>query len=152
VTGPARVDLADLGELIGTEVGPSAWVVIDQARINAFGDATEDRQWIHTDPTRAAGGPFGGTIAHGYLTVSLISHFLFELLVVDGVGSTVNYGLDRLRFPAPVPAGSRVRATASVQSVEPVTGGVQAKIRVTIERDGGDRPVCVADVLTRFLP
>jgi acyl dehydratase len=134
----------------GLELGPSSWVDVPQARIDAFAEATEDRQFIHVDPVRAAEGPFGTTVAHGFLTLSLVPAAVFELLDVEGA-TTVNYGLDRLRFPAPVPAGSRVRTALRVESVEPVAGGVQAKVAATVEREGGERPVCVAELLLRFV-
>jgi acyl dehydratase len=133
----------------GLEVGPSSWVEVPQSRIDAFAEATEDRQSFHIDPDAAARGPFGTTVAHGYLTLALLPALSYELLPVDA--TIVNYGLDRVRFPAPVPAGSRVRASFRVEAVEPVAGGVQATMTATVERDGGDRPVCVAVVLFRYL-
>lgn len=133
----------------GLTLGPSAWIDVDQARIDRFAEATEDRQWIHVDPARAADGPFGATIAHGYLTLSLLAPFAYELLPVDS-SMTVNYGLDRVRFPAPVPAGSRIRATFQVADATPIDGGAQVKVAATIERDGGEKPVCVAELLFRF--
>lgn len=143
--------LADLSELQGSELGPSAWVDIDQARIDTFADATDDHQWIHTDPGRAADGPFGGTVAHGQLTLSLLIPMWSRLLEVREVKSKVNYGLNRVRFPAPVPAGSKVRLRATLAAVDPVPGGVQITVDAVIERDGGDRPVCVAQAIFRFL-
>jgi acyl dehydratase len=134
----------------GAEYGPSPWLAIDQARIDAFAAATEDRQSIHVDPELAASGPFGTTVAHGFLTLSLVVH-LWNEVVPPWPGVTVNYGLNRVRFPAPVPAGSRVRAMFRVEGIEPVAGGSQATIAATIERDGGERPVCVAELLLRFL-
>ena len=147
-----EVTLTSLLDHEGTDLQHSGWVAVAQPRIDAFADATEDRQWIHVDPDRAATGPFGGTIAHGYLTLSLVSGFLFELLTVTDAGSIVNYGLDRVRFPSPVPAGSLVRGHGTLTAVRPAGGAVQTTTRITVERDGGDRPVCVADVLTRFYP
>lgn len=134
----------------GLTLGPSSWKEIEQARIDAFADATEDHQWIHVDPERAAHGPFGTTIAHGYLTLALVVPFAYELLHVEDASLGVNYGLDRVRFPAPVPVGSRIRATLEVVDVSAFDGGVQATLKATIERDGGEKPVCVAEVVFRY--
>jgi acyl dehydratase len=147
---PAVVDgLAGLRELVGEHLGYSDWLVMAQDRVNQFADATDDRQWIHVDVDRAATGPFRGTIAHGFLTLSLIPAVLPTLLDVRGFAMAVNYGLDRVRFPAPVPVGSRIRAGAVIEEVSEVTGGVQIALTVTIERDGGEKPVCVARFLER---
>ena len=135
---------------MGAELGPSPWVEVGQARIDAFAAATEDRQSIHVDPELAASGPFGTTVAHGFLTLSLVVH-LWNQVAPPRVGITINYGLNRVRFPAPVPAGSRVRASFRVDAVEEVAAGSQATIAVTVEREGGDKPVCVAELLLRFL-
>ena len=143
----ATVD--DLRAAVGTVVGHSDWVTVDQERINTFADATGDHQWIHVDPERAAQGPFGTTIAHGYLTLSLLPLFGPQLLRVDGVKMGVNYGTNKVRFPAPVPVGSKVRATFELVSVDDVEGGVQVVSRVTVEREGGDKPVCVAETVSR---
>ena len=143
--------MTDPRDLAGRELGPTAWVTIEQARIDAFAEATDDRQWIHVDPERAAAGPFGTTIAHGYLTLALLPRFVTEVLSVDGYALTVNYGLNRVRFPAPVPVGSRVRARFRVAAVEDVRGGVQLTVESTIEREGQDKPVCVAEAVYRFL-
>jgi acyl dehydratase len=138
--------------LAGTELGPSDWLEITQERVNAFAAAADDPQWIHTDPERAAAGPFGITIAHGYLTLSLIVPFFKSVLPpLDGVTVTVNYGLNRVRFPAPVPVGSRIRARFAVEDVEDVSGGVQVRVAATFERDGHEKPVCVAEFLVRLL-
>ena len=134
----------------GLELGPSSWREVDQRRIDAFAEATDDRQWIHVDPARAADGPFGTTIAHGYLTLSLLVPFAYELLPVAGAALAVNYGLNRVRFPAPVPVGSRVRARFRVEEVTDVAGGVQATLSAVVEREGGDKPVCWAEVVFRF--
>lgn len=142
--------LADLAPLVGTSLGSSAWVEVDQSRIDTFADATEDHQWIHTDPERAKDGPFGTTIAHGYLTLSLLIPLWSELLEVREVRTKVNYGLGKVRFPAPVPVGSKVRATATLAALDPVPGGVQLTIDAVIERDGADKPVCVAQPIFRF--
>lgn len=135
----------------GADLGTSRWIDVPQGRIDAFAEATEDRQWIHTDPVAAEEGPFGAPIAHGYLTLSLLSAFLEDLLVIDGVGMAVNYGLNKVRFPAPVPAGSRIRGRGRLTSVEEISGGIQTTTGVTVERDGSDKPVCVAEIVTRFL-
>ena len=136
---------------IGRSYGPTDWLIIDQARINAFADATGDHQWIHVDLERAAKGPFGGTIAHGFLTLALVNYFLPQLLTAEGMKLELNYGCDRVRFPGVVRSGARVRARAQIVSVEEVAGGaVQVKIRVTVEAEGLEKPVCVADTLSRF--
>jgi acyl dehydratase len=142
--------LEDLRAAAGTEIGVSDWVEIDQERINLFADATGDHQWIHVDPEKAAKGPFGTTVAHGYLTLSLLPMLSDGVVTVDGVRMGVNYGLNKVRFPAPVPVGSRVRARFELLSVEDVEGGVQTVARVTVEREGGDKPVCVAETVSRF--
>jgi acyl dehydratase len=140
-----------IADLVGQELA-SDWLEITQARIDEFARATDDPQWIHTDPVRAAEGPFGATIAHGFLTLSLVVP-LFEqaLPTLDGYRLSVNYGLNRVRFPAPVPVGSRVRARFVVEDVEEVSGGEQARVAATIEREGQEKPVCVAEALFRFL-
>ena len=136
---------------VGTELGPSRWVDVDQARIDAFASATEDSQWIHTNRERAAAGPFGTTIAHGFLTLSLLPELWFEGVGDGGDAVTVNYGVNRVRFPAPVPVGSRLRAAFRIEEVEPVDGGDQARIAATVEREGEAKPVCVAELVFRFL-
>jgi acyl dehydratase len=135
---------------VGAVLGPTEWVAIDQSRIDAFAAATDDPQWIHVDPVRAAAGPFGTTIAHGYLTLALLPAFLAEVLDT-GAGLTVNYGLNRVRFPAPVPVGSRLRARFEVLGAEDVPGGVQLTLAATVERDGGEKPVCAAEAVYRVL-
>jgi acyl dehydratase len=136
---------------IGRTFGPTDWLVVDQHRINLFAEATGDHQWIHVDPERAAQGPFGGTIAHGYLSLSLVNHFLPELVRAEGMRHGINYGCDRVRFPAALRAGTRLRGTAQILSVEDLgEGAVQVKIRVTLEAEGVDKPVCVADTLSRL--
>ncbi|HEY5457451.1 MAG TPA: MaoC family dehydratase [Acidothermaceae bacterium] len=145
--------LSELHSLVGAPLGRSEWVLVDQQRIDKFADATDDHQWIHTDPVRAANGPFEGTIAHGYLTLSLVIPLWTQLLDVREARTKVNYGLNKVRFPAPVPAGSNVRATATLAAVEDVAGGgVQLTVDIVIERDGGDKPVCVAQPVFRFYP
>ena len=143
---------ADLKQSEGQHLGYSDWLEIKQDRINTFADATGDHQWIHVDPERAKDGPFGACIAHGYLTLSLVNMFLPQIVEVRGISMGVNYGADRLRFPAPVPVGSRVRGGGELLSVEEVKGGVQATIRVTVEIEGGDRPGCVIDTISRYYP
>ena len=133
----------------GDEFGPSSWVEVSQSRIDAFAEATGDHQWIHVDRERAAAGPFGTTIAHGYLTLSLLSAMSFEVVPAGEGGMAVNFGLNRVRFPAPVPAGSRVRATFRVDSVEDFDGGSQVTMTATVEREGGSKPVCVAELVFR---
>jgi acyl dehydratase len=133
----------------GAEFGPSSWIEVPQERIQGFADATGDHQWIHVDPERAAGGPFGTTIAHGYLTLSLLPAMTYEVVPQQEGGMGVNYGLNRVRFPAPVPSGSRVRGTFRVEAVEEAEWGYQATLSATVEREGGDKPVCVAELIFR---
>jgi acyl dehydratase len=136
---------------VGRIFGPSDWLLVDQQRINLFAEATGDHQWIHVDPARAARGPFGGTIAHGYLSLSLVNYFLPQLLRAEGMRHGINYGCDRVRFPAALRAGTRLRGAAQILSVEDLgEGAVQVKIRVTLEAEGVDKPVCVADTLSRL--
>jgi acyl dehydratase len=134
----------------GVEFGPSSWIDVSQARIDAFAEATGDHQWIHVDPERAAAGPFGTTIGHGYLTLSLLPVMSYEVVPRQGGGMAVNYGLNRVRFPAPVPSGSRVRGSFRVDSVDEFEGGFQATMTATVEREGGGKPVCVAEVVFRY--
>lgn len=135
--------------LVGKPLGYSAWHEVTQEQVDLFADATGDHQWIHVDPVRAKDGPFGTTIAHGFLTLSLIPMMLPQILRFEGFSMGVNYGLDRARFPAPVPVGSKVRATAVVDEATEIDGGVQTKLTVTFEVEGGDKPVCVAASLVR---
>lgn len=140
-----------LSAAVGEELGVSDWLEIDQKRIDLFADATGDHQWIHVDPERAGSGPFGTTIAHGYLTLSLLPSLVPQVMRVEGVKMGVNYGTNKVRFPSPVPVGSRVRARAQLQDVSDVGGGaVQVTAKVTIEREGGDKPVCVAESVSRY--
>jgi acyl dehydratase len=143
--------MSGLGELIGQELGPTDWLEVDQERIDCFADATGDHQWIHVDPERAAEGPFGTTIAHGYLTLSLCAPLASSALQLTGYRMGINYGVNKVRFPAVVPSGSRIRATFTVQSVEEVPGGEQGVVLATVEREGGDKPVCVAELVLRML-
>ncbi len=140
----------DLVAAVGSDLGPGPWRTIEQSRVDAFAVATDDEQWIHVDAARAAAGPFGGTIAHGFLTLSLLPSLMRELYAVEGVRMGVNYGLNKVRFPAPVRVGSSIRATATVVSVDPVDGGVQVVLRVTVETDAGAKPVCVAESVSRL--
>jgi acyl dehydratase len=142
---------AALLDAVGTALGPTDWLTISQERIDQFADATEDHQWIHVDVERAASGPFGGTIAHGYLTLSLCASFLSQLAEVHGISMGINYGIDKARFIAPVPAGSRVRATGELVAATEVTGGVQAVVRITVEIEGGSKPAAVVDTVSRYL-
>jgi len=144
-------NLAELKTQVGKEVAASDWFEVTQERINLFAEATEDRQWIHTDPQRAAReSPFGGTIAHGFLTLSLLSELGKRAMSVGGVRMGINYGLNRVRFVAPVPAGARIRGRFRLAAVEDISGGVQATWGVTVEREGGDKPCCVAEWLVRY--
>ena len=136
---------------VGKTLGPSEWLRIEQDRINLFADATDDHQWIHVDVERAKQGPFGAPIAHGYLTLSLVSHFLPQLMVVPNAKMGVNYGCNKVRFPAPVPVGSKIRATGEIAGVEEIPGGAQVVVRVTIEVEGGTKPACVVESVSRFV-
>jgi len=135
---------------VGEQLGPSDWLEIDQKRIDLFAEATGDHQWIHVDPERAAAGPFGTTIAHGYLTLSLLPVLVPQIIQVQNLRMGVNYGTNKVRFPSPVPVGSRLRATAQLKDAAEAGGGVQLTTLVTIEREGGDKPVCVAESLSRY--
>ncbi len=143
---------ADLKSALGEHLGYSDWLEMTQDRIDKFADATGDQQWIHIDPERAKQGPFGACIAHGYLTLSLVNLFLPQIVEVQGISMGVNYGSDRLRFPAPVPVGSRIRGGGELIQLEEVKGGVQATIRVTVEVQGQDRPACVVETISRYYP
>ncbi len=142
--------LDELKAAVGTTLGSSDWIVVDQDRINQFADATNDHQWIHVDSVKAAAGPFGSTVAHGFLTLSLLPALVDGKLSVDGVRMAVNYGLNKVRFPAAVPVGSKLRGTTELVSVDDVQGGAQITYQVTVEREGGDRPVCVAEAVARI--
>lgn len=137
----------------GTALEPSEWLTIEQDRIDAFADCTGDHQWIHVDPVKAKDGPFGATIAHGYLTLSLVNMFMPQMIDVRGFSAGVNVGMDKTRFLNPVVVGSRIRGTGEIVSVEEVKGGaIQAIIRVTVEIEGKDRPACVVDTINRYFP
>lgn len=140
----------ELRDAVGEQLGRSDWLEIDQKRVDLFAEATGDHQWIHVDPERAAAGPFGTTIAHGYLTLSLLPALVPQIMRVDNVKMGINYGTNKVRFPATVPVDSRLRATAALKSVDEAGGGVQVTAVVTIEREGGDKPVCVAESVSRY--
>ena len=141
--------LTDLQPLVGQHLADSDWITIDQQRVNLFADATGDHQWIHTDPARAAAGPFGTTIAHGFLTLSLLPEMSATAFAVQDTRMGVNYGLNRVRFPAPVPVGSRLRGRFKLLSYEPIEGGAQVTTEVTMEREGSTKPVCIAESVAR---
>lgn len=136
---------------VGTHLGYSEWHQVTQGQVNLFADATGDHQWIHVDPERARGGPFGGPIAHGYLTLALSNHFLPQIVDVRGFSMGVNYGVDKVRFPTPVPVGSRIRAGAELVAVDEVSGGIQTTTQITIEVEGSDKPACVIEALSRYV-
>ncbi len=143
--------IEDLEAAIGDEIGPSDWLEVTQERVNLFADATGDHQWIHVDPERARSGPFGSTIAHGFLTLSLLPHFTAQLRAMTNVRMAVNYGLNKVRFPAPVPVGSRVRATSSVLTVDRLDAqSAQVVTRVSVEIEGAGKPACVAETVARI--
>jgi len=141
--------LADLQPLLGQEIGVSDWIVVDQQRIDQFAQATGDHQWIHIDPVRAAQGPFGKTIAHGFLTLSLLPELFAAAFDVADVRMGVNYGLNKVRFTAPVPSGSRVRGRFVLRGYQPIDGGAQLTVEATIELEGSAKPACVAETLSR---
>ena len=141
----------DVRAHLGQHLGYSEWITVEQDRVNLFADATGDHQWIHVDVERASSGPFGAPIAHGYLTLSLSNYFLPQIVEVQGFSAGVNYGVDKVRFPAPVKVGSRVRAGAELTAVSEVTGGLQTTIVITIEVEGGNKPACVIESLSRWL-
>lgn len=147
---PERIHVSELASRAERVIGTSSWRTITQADVDAFAELTGDRQWIHIDPERAAAGPFGRTIAYGYLTLSLATQFLDEVLAVEGAGLVLNYGSNRVRYPAPVPVGSRVRAAVELQSVEEIAGGAEAIFRLTFEVEGQAKPGCVADIVYRY--
>ncbi len=141
--------LADLQPLVGQHVADSDWIAIDQHRIDLFADATGDHQWIHVDPVRAAAGPFGATVAHGFLTLSLLPEMAISAFELRDTRMGVNYGLNRVRFMAPVPVGSRLRGRFKLLSFEPIEGGAQVTMEVTMEREGSAKPVCIAESVSR---
>jgi acyl dehydratase len=141
----------ELKAAIGTPLGSSDWLEIDQARIDQFADATGDHQWIHVDPARAKDGPFGTTIAHGYLTLSITNMFLPQLVTVSTAKLGINYGANKVRFPAPVPVDSRVRVSGEILEVDDIAGGVQMVVRLTVEVEGAEKPACVVESVTRWM-
>ena len=148
----AKTTINGIDELktrVGDELGVSDWRDVTQADIDAFAEVTGDDQWIHVDPERAKDTPFGGTIAHGYFTLSLAPVFSYELFELTGVAMGINYGTNKVRFPAPLPVGSRVRMRMALQDVQDIPGGAQMTMLLTFERDGGEKPVCVAETLSR---
>jgi acyl dehydratase len=144
--------LEEFEKAVGTHLGYSDWRTITQEQINLFADATGDHQWIHVDPEKAKDGPFGTTIAHGYLTLSIIPSLVWQIYTVENLSMGVNYGSNKVRFPSPVPVGSRVRAGAELLSLDTGPNGAQATVRVTIEREGGDKPACVAETVSVLVP
>jgi len=140
--------LDEFEQAVGSHLGHSDWHTVTQEQIDLFAEATGDHQWIHTDPEKAAEGPFGTTIAHGYLTLSLIPKLAWQIYTVEGLRMGVNYGANKVRFPAPVPVGSRIRAGAELVELTRGPNGAQATVRVTVEREGGDKPVCVAETIS----
>lgn len=146
-----QIPLRDLAGHVGREIGRSDWHRVDQAQVRAFADATGDQQWLHVDEERARAGPFGTTIVHGFLTLSLAPLLLGEVVELTGCAATINYGIDRLRFPAPVPAGARLRAIVELLRVDDVAGGVQAVWRLTTEIEGAAKPACVAEIVFRYV-
>lgn len=143
------VAYADLPTLVGTELGPSEWIDIAQDRVNTFADATDDHQWIHTDPERAKDGPFGGPIAHGYLTLALGPYLYPQIVDITGFSMAVNYGANKIRFPAPVMVGSKLRLGVELLEVDDIPGGVQTVMRFTFECEGATKPSCVAEIIFR---
>ena len=141
--------IAELKELVGEDIGVSDWITVTQERIQLFADATNDHQWIHLDAERAKAGPFGATIAHGFLTLSLLPEMAASAFAVRETRMGVNYGLNKVRFPAPVPSGSRLRGRFKLIAYEPLEGGAQVTVQVTMEREGSDKPVCIAESIGR---
>jgi acyl dehydratase len=135
----------------GSQLGPTDWLEVTQDRVNLFADATDDHQWIHVDPERAANGPFGRTIAHGLLTLSLLPHFTHQLYTVENIAMAINYGYNKVRFITPVRVGSKIRARAEIAKVDQLEGAVQATVTVTVEIDGSDKPAAVAESIVRFI-
>ncbi len=142
--------LDEIRALVGKDLGKSAWLEVTQERVNMFADATDDHQWIHVDPERAAAGPFGATIAHGYLTLSLVIPLFTDLIEIGGVSMGINYGLDKLRFPSPVKVGSKIRLGGVVTQVDDVPGGVQLHADLSVEVEGQDKPALAARALYRY--
>jgi acyl dehydratase len=148
---PTVTELTALDDLVDRQLGPTPWLEITQNRVNLFADATDDDQWIHTDVERAKAGPFGATIAHGYLTLSLVIPLWSQLLSIEGVGMAVNYGLNRVRFISPVPVGSRIRLAATIAGVKHISGGYEVIVDGTVELEGADKPACALQAVFRYL-
>jgi acyl dehydratase len=144
-------NLGEFDNAAGTELGPTEWLVVDQDRVNNFAQATDDHQWIHVDPERAASGPFGGTIAHGLLTLSLLPKFMHELYRVDNITMAINYGFNKVRFITPVPVGAKVRASSVITGVDKLDGAVQATLVTTVEVDGAAKPAAVIESIVRYV-
>lgn len=144
--------IEELERAVGTHLGYSDWHTVTQQQIDTFAEATGDDQWIHVDPVKAAQGPFGGTIAHGYLTLSLVPLLAWQVYTIEGVTMSVNYGANKLRFPSPVPAGSQVRAGVELLALVPGGGGYQLTAKVTVEREGGSKPACVVETVSVLVP
>jgi acyl dehydratase len=142
----------ELRAAAGEHLGYSSWRTVTQREVDLFADATGDRQWIHVDPERAKAGPFGSTVAHGYLTLSLVPQLVWEVYTVEGVAMSLNYGSNRVRYPAALPVGSRIRGGVELLSVEPGAGGFAETLRVTVEREGGGKPACVAETVSVLYP
>jgi acyl dehydratase len=145
-------NLAEFRAAAGEELGISNWITVTQEQIDRFADATNDHQWIHVDPERAARSPFGTTIAHGYLTLSLIPTMVHQIFSLDGVAARLNYGANRVRFPSPVPCGSRLRTRLTLLATEQEPRGVRATLQAEVQREGTDKPVCIAEIITMLLP
>jgi acyl dehydratase len=143
--------LEELVAAQGSQLGPTDWLEVTQDRVNLFADATDDHQWIHVDPERAANGPFGGTIAHGLLTLSLLPHFTSQMYTVDNIAMAINYGYNKVRFITPVKVGSKIRARAEIAKVDQLEGAVQATLTTTVEIEGSDKPAAVAESIVRFI-
>jgi len=143
--------LAEFVAAEGSQLGPTDWLEVTQDRVNLFADATDDHQWIHVDPERAANGPFGGTIAHGLLTLSLLPHFTHQLYTVDNVAMAINYGYNKVRLITPVPVGAKIRARAEIAKVDQLDGAVQATLTTTVEIEGSEKPAAVAESIVRFI-
>jgi acyl dehydratase len=135
----------------GSQLGPTDWLEVTQDRVNLFADATDDRQWIHVDPERAAKGPYGGTIAHGLLTLSLVPHFMHQLYAVENITMAINYGYNKVRFITPVPVGAKIRARAEISSIARLDGAIQATMTATVEIEGADKPAAVVESIARFI-
>ena len=148
---PRVGSMADLMRLASTELGPSEWLEVTQEMVTAFADATMDRQWIHLDRERAAKGPYGTTVAHGFLVLSLGPHLVRQVLDLSALQAGINYGVNRVRFPSPTPVGSRLRLRVAIREVTALTNGARVTMEYTFERDGGDRPVCVAEVVSQMM-